>query len=170
MTNWQALVNEHGPMVWRTASRLLNDDADAADCFQETFIAAVRAARKGRVESWAGLLRRIATVRALDRLRERTRRDGRIESAPVSEALAGKDADPSSDIQARELADKLRHALALLPPRQAEVFCLRFVDGLSYEELGELLGLSANAVGVLLHKARRRLRKLLATAEVDERG
>ena len=54
----------------------------------------------------------------------------------------------------RELAERLRAALAKLPPDQAAVFCLSCLDKLSYREIGERLGVTTNAVGVLLHRAR----------------
>ena len=44
MTDWSQIVQEHGPLVWRTAYRLLNHEADAADCFQRTFVSASRRA------------------------------------------------------------------------------------------------------------------------------
>jgi aminoglycoside 6'-N-acetyltransferase I len=72
MTDWDTIVPEHAPLVWRTAYRLLGNEADAADCFQEAFLAACRKATSGPVLNWAGLLRTIATARALDRLRRRT--------------------------------------------------------------------------------------------------
>ena len=44
MTDWPAVVREYGPLVWRTAYRLVGSDADAADCYQQAFLAAVRLA------------------------------------------------------------------------------------------------------------------------------
>src|SRR4051794_35257622 len=77
MPDWDAIVGQHGRLVWRTAYRLLGNDADAGDCFQETFLSALTAARRERIENWAGFLRRLATTRALDRLRRRLGQSGR---------------------------------------------------------------------------------------------
>jgi hypothetical protein len=41
MTDWQEIVRQNGPMVWRIVYRLLNQDADSRDCFQQTFLSAV---------------------------------------------------------------------------------------------------------------------------------
>lgn len=71
---------------------------------------------------------------------------------------------PVGEAEAVELAAMLRRALADLPARQAEVFSLRELSGLSYEEIAEQLGIEVNAVGVLLHRARGRLRTFLAAA------
>ena len=161
MHNWREIVEQHGPAVWRCAYRLLGNDADAADCFQETFIAAVHATRRTRVENWSAFLRKICTARAMDWLRRRFSEYRRREPLPDWEVLAGNDPGPSQDEEAREMSLRVKQALALLPRRQAEVLCLRFLEELSYERIATELRISRNAVGVLLHKARERMRELL---------
>ena len=71
MPNWDWIVQEYGPTVWRTAYRLLGRVDDAQDCFQDTFLSALKVSRRERVRNWAGLLCHLATARALDRLRKR---------------------------------------------------------------------------------------------------
>src|SRR6478736_6162024 len=78
MTDWSQIVAEHGTLVWRTARRLLTQEADAADCFQRTFLAAVELAQRETVRHWPALLRRLATARALEQLRERMQRRARF--------------------------------------------------------------------------------------------
>lgn len=168
MTDWSAIVRRHGALVWKTAYRLLGQDADAADVFQETFLSAVEVVRREPVGNWPGLLQRLATMRALDHLRRRIRdRRGR-DCAPEWESLPTSDADPVQEAEATELADRLRSALAQLPSRQSELFCLRHVAGLSYEEISAQLDMSVDAVGVMLHRARGKLRELLIGGSVDE--
>ena len=75
---------------------------------------------------------------------------------------------PLQELEATELAGRLRKALAELPRAQAEVFALRCVSELSYEAIAEQLGLSRSAVGVLLHRARRTLRERLDPAEAKQ--
>jgi RNA polymerase sigma-70 factor, ECF subfamily len=163
MTDWSEIVRRDGPLVWRTAWRLLGCDADAADCFQRTFLEAIDLARRETVRSWPALLQRLATARALDQLRVRRRHRNRSEpDSPVSE-LPGRNPGPSQQAEAAELAARLREALAKLPARQAEVFCLCTVDGLSYAEAAERLGLEPGGVGALLHRARKELRWRLAS-------
>ena len=55
----------------------------------------------------------------------------------------------------------VRAALVRLPKQQAEVVCLRWLDELTYQEIGDQLGLAPGAVGVLLHRARKRLQRQL---------
>ena len=97
-----------------------------------------------------------------DRLRERNRRNERESPGAVPDSLPDRAADPVQEAESDELANRLRIALAQLPPREAEVFTLRFVEDMSYRKIGSTLGLKANAVGVLLHQARERLRGMLA--------
>ncbi len=161
MPDWEMIVRRDGPVVWRTAYRLLNNRADADECFQETFLAALEVARREEVGNWRALLQRLAAARAVDRLRERGRRRSREESADWS-AFAGNEPQPSQNAQEAELAQRLRDALAQIPAQQAEIFSLHGLEGWSYQEIAEQLSLPINSVGVLLHRARKRLRELLA--------
>lgn len=161
MHDWPLILKTHSETVWRTAYRLLGSEADAADCFQETFLAVVQVAHGKEVRNWSALLRRIATARALDRLRVRFRHDGRNEAAPDWDAVASSEPGPVQQAMTQEMTGRIRELLAGLPPREAQVFCLRFIEDMANEEITDQLGLTPNAVGVLLHKARRRLREML---------
>jgi RNA polymerase sigma-70 factor (ECF subfamily) len=159
MTDWPAVVREYGPLVWRTAYRLVGNDADAADCFQQTFLAAVGLAAAGPVRHWGGALRQLATARGLDVLRARHRaaRAGGLTADPPDP----RPADPPDGAAAGELAACLRAALATLDPLPAQVFCLVALDGLTNTEAAAQLGVTANHAGVLLHRARAALRERL---------
>ncbi len=159
MTDWPEVVRRHGPLVWRTAYRLLNHDADAADCFQRTFLSAVELAAAEPVRSWPATLARLATARALEQLRARYRAAGRVEGLGADPP--GPPADPLDHAAAGELADALRVALAAIDPAQAEVFCLVCLEGLPNTDAADQLGITANHAGVLLHRARAALRAKL---------
>jgi len=161
MPDWDEIVRRDGPAVWRTAYRLLNNSADADECFQEVFVAALEVSRREQVGNWRALLQRLAAARAVDRLRERYRRRSREQTTDWN-TLAGNEPSPSQGVEEAELAQCLRDALAQIPAQQAEVFSLHGLEGWSYQEIAEQLSLSINTVGVLLHRARKRLRELLA--------
>ncbi len=161
MTDWKTIVDQHGQLVWATAWRLLGNHADAADCFQDTFLEAVKVARREPVRDWTSLLRHLATARALDLLRVRCRQRRQIDLSADPAGAVSHNAGPREEAEAGELAERLRAALAELPADQAAVFCLSCLDKLSYREVGERLELTVSAVGVLLHRARGRLRELL---------
>jgi RNA polymerase sigma-70 factor (ECF subfamily) len=161
MPDWQAILDREGPVVWRTVYRILGHHADAEECFQETFLAALAVSRRAPVQCWRALLQRLAAARAIDRLRQRQRRGGREKTADW-DTLSGPVSPPSQSAEEAELTDRLRAALVQLPPQQAEVFCLHCLEGWSYQEIAQHLNLSIDAVGVSLHRARQRLRELLA--------
>ncbi|MGB2822996.1 MAG: sigma-70 family RNA polymerase sigma factor [Phycisphaerae bacterium] len=170
MTDWDTIVTEHAPAVWRTAYRLLSNEADASDCMQEAFVSAVGVARRQAVQNWPALLKRLATTRALDRLRARMRESARRGTLVDMAVVADGDCGPERRSERRELSGRVRQALGRLPGRQAEVFCLRFLSGMSYTEIADHLGLRKSNVGVLLHRARSKLREMLAeVAEAQER-
>jgi len=63
MVDWEDIVSREGPGTWRSIYRLVGNRADADECLQETFVDAVKASRRGPVEKWAGLPRRLGTAR-----------------------------------------------------------------------------------------------------------
>jgi len=169
MVDWDGIVSRDGPAVWRTLYRLLGNAADVDDCFQETFLAALKVWRREAVVHPQALLHRLATARALDRLRKRYRRNRREGGTVEWEAIRAGGALPIQVAQAAELSDRLRQALTALPAKQAQAFCLFYLEGWDYQQIAPQIGASVNAVGVLLHRARRRLRELLGDL-VNETG
>jgi RNA polymerase sigma factor (sigma-70 family) len=167
MTDWDTIVANDGPAVWRTLWRLLANREDVEECFQETFVAALTFSRRQSVGCWPALLCSLATARAMDRLRTRYRRVAhqrdcrdRSNGRGLAEATST-DAGPAEQAVAEELSERLREALSKLPERQAEVFYLFALCGWSHRELGERMRMTDNAVGVTIHRARQRLRELL---------
>jgi len=165
MTDWSQIVVEYGAIVWRTAHRLLHHDADAADCFQRTFVSALELTRTETIRHWPGLLRRLATARALELLRQRRREADRLRPLISGASVSVKTPGPDQAAEASELGSQLREALAELDPRQAQIFCLARLEGWRYEEIAEQLGLTVNHVGVLLNRARTMLCERLRSHE-----
>ena len=169
MIDWQAIIEEHGPSVWQTAYRLLGNRADAADCFQETFVSALEVCRRQRVRDFSALLTRLATARAIDQLRQRFRRknfNSNLTDLPVTQSA---NPGPALAAQQRELAAGLRELLGKLPAREAQAFCLRYLNDMSYRQIANELGVKTNAAGVLLHRAKARLRECFeSSAKANE--
>src|SRR3954454_15149127 len=128
MIDWDAIIDREGPAVWRTVCRLLTHRADAEECFQETFLAALELWKHQPVRSPRAALQRLATARAIDRLRQRYRANRRRGDAPPA-GIADPAPPPPDRAAAAELAEALRVALAELPPKQADAFCLYCLDG-----------------------------------------
>jgi RNA polymerase sigma-70 factor (ECF subfamily) len=165
MSDWDTIVSQNVNLVWRTAYRLVSNDADAWDCVQEAFLEAVKIDRRERVRDWSGLLRHLATVRALDLLRVRSRQRERYESKADADLAISREPDPPGRAEASELANRLRASVNRLPRRQAHVFCLASFEKLTSEQVGQRLGITATAARMLLARARERLRRMLALDE-----
>ena len=133
MSDWPSILAEHGAAVWRTVYRVLNDHADALDCYQETFIAAWRLAEREPVLEWRSLLVSLATRRAIDRLRQRIRARARFSALDAVPEPATTADCPVHRAGASELLGRVRQALARLPEKQAEVFWLSCIEGQSHQ-------------------------------------
>ena len=163
MTDWDRIVRAHGPAVFRLAWRILGQAADAEDVVQEVFLQVYQMEQTEPVRWWPALLRRLTTCRALDRLRQRRA------TVPLDGLeLPSADYGPDAVLAGKELAERLRKALAALPPREASVFCLRYFEDLSYREIADALRVQVGAVAAALHKARGRLEGLLLEAVQGE--
>ncbi len=156
MTDWDRIVREYGPLVFATAWRILGHAADTEDVVQEVFLQVHQLQQTNPVRHWPALLRRLAACRALDRLRQR-----KVSVSLNGLSLIGPDEGPEAAAVERELADRLRRAMAQLPAREAEVFCLRYFDDLSYQDIADALHIKTGAVASALHKARLKLEALL---------
>src|SRR5258707_15108483 len=113
MTDWDGILRDEGPAIWRTLWRLLGNRPDVDDCFQETFLAALQYSRdrETTIRHWSAFLQRLATARAMDRLRRRYRhRDLTDESADASAAVSSRPG-PIERAVAAELSEQLRRAL-----------------------------------------------------------
>jgi len=159
--DWKVVVEKYGALVWQTSYRLLGNHPDTADCFQETFVSAMEVSRRQRVRNFPGLLVRLATTRAIDRLRQRLRRPHCNGDTADLATLPSENPDPVQQAQQRELAARLRDAMGQLAPQEAQAFCLRYFNDMSYREIAKQLGIKTNATGVLLHRAKARLRQYL---------
>lgn len=159
------IVREHAVSIFRMASRLVADPADAEDLVQETFLRAWRGIRRFRgeakVRTW---LTRILLNAARDRARRR-RPASLSHETPAPGEDHGAHGAARRDLLARVLA-----AIHVLPRRQRETLLLRARAGLSYAEIAELLGIRPGVVKVHLVRARRKLRKKFGHEIVDAGG
>lgn len=161
MTDLNAIIAAHSEAVWRTAYRLLNNRDDALDCYQETFLAALRLSAGDEVRHWRTMLVRIATRRAIDRLRERYRVEQAALNVHMRDAIRIPVEPPYARAEAVELHEQVRRALATLPPQQAEAFWLRHLEQLSPHDVAESMVIEPGHVRVLVHRAAASLRTLL---------
>src|SRR5580693_7866411 len=161
-----AIFERHHGAVFRAAYRITGNPMDAEDVLQTVFYRLLRRGDELELSDSAGsYLHRAAVNAALDLMRAR-KRAAAVALGEVADQLV--DADhrgPAEQSSNRELAERLRKALALLTPRQAEVFSLRYFEGLGNLEIARLLGSSQTAIAVILHRARHRLQRELAPSK-----
>ncbi len=152
MVAWNEIIDEFGPMVYRTALRIVGQAADAEDVVQEVFLEVYRLWKTREVGSWQAMLRSLATRRAVDHLRKHK---GAV-SLPDGVADLRR-LNSEGPAYGRELEDLVRQSIARLPRQQAEVFSLHHLESQSHQEIATALGISTHAVATALHKARVRL-------------
>ena len=164
------VLQEDGDRLYAFALRVTRDPDLAADAVQEAFATALERQGEFRGEARLGTwVHRIVYTKAIDLLRQRGREDPLPEDAddlgPEDERLGRAPAwsrPPDEILRSREARAALERAMGALTPLQRAAFELREVEGRPTEEVGEILGLNAGTVRVHLHRARLRLRALLA--------
>lgn len=157
------LFREHHDQVFRTAYRVTGSASDAEDVLQTVFLRLVR--RNDKIDlspSPGSYFHRAAVNASLDLLRSRTRsRSVSLEEVAPS-ATESSEPSPESQYVDRELQNQIRRAIATLGPKAAEIIVLKYFEGHSNLEIARMLGTSQMVIGVLLHRARTRLRKEIA--------
>jgi len=161
----EAIFREHHGSVFRAAYRITGNAADAEDVLQTVFMRLLRRDEQPDLSNSAGsYLHRAAINAALDMLRRRKRARA-VDLDDVSEQLVDTANQPERDRGNRELSRRLREALTHLSPRQAEIFTLRYLEGLGNLEIARMLGSSQTSIAVILHRARHRLQKELGSLQ-----
>ncbi len=164
MPDWESLVRDSGPTVYRTAWKILRNAEDAEDVLQDVLLELFQMLQRRPVDQYDGLVRRMAALRSLDRLRQRRR----VLSLGEDVAEVSRE-DPEALAIQNELAEWLRAAVARLPEQAAAVFCLRYFENLSNREIAVALGVSQSAVSTALNKARNRLETMLNESFMGEK-
>lgn len=143
------LYEQHYGAVFRAALRVTGNAADAEDVLQTVFVRALSQREQDEVRRRpAAYFRRAAVNAAVDLLRRR---------AVHAETTYEDDAPHASVEPALLLKEQLRRAVASLDPEDATLFLLRYVEGLSNQELADEFQLEKNNVAVRLHRIRLRL-------------
>ncbi|WP_449650381.1 RNA polymerase sigma factor SigE [Tessaracoccus sp.] len=158
---WAELVSDHTAQVYRLAYRLTGNKFDAEDLTQDVFVRvfkSIHAFKPGTLEGW---LHRITTNLFLDgaRRRQRIRMDA-LSIAP--EHVWGSATGPEDLHLDGELDSDVAHALDALNPEQRVAVVLCDIEGLSYEEISEVLDIKLGTVRSRIARGRAQLRQALA--------
>jgi len=163
------LLERHQAQVYRFGMRMCRGEEDAKDVLQETLLAAARTLPDFRgASSLSTWLYTIARSFCIKRRRRSKFAPAVEESLDVGEPakaalrLPDPGRGPDEALDGRRLAAALESAIAALDPKYREVLVLRDIEGLSAAEVGEVMGLSVEAVKSRLHRARTAVREGVA--------
>jgi len=172
---FELLVSKYQRKLMRLVSRLVYDHAEAEDVVQEAFIKAYRALPNFRGESaFYTWLYRIGVNTAKNHLVTQGRRAPTSTEADVDEAESFVDADglrdintPESLLASKQIAETVNSAMSTLPEELRNAITLREIEGLSYDEIAEVMLCPIGTVRSRIFRAREaiaeKLRPLLGT-------
>lgn len=167
LSDLEALYREHHDRIFRLAYRVTGDLADAEDVLQTVFLRLSRREKIDLEPNPAGYLNRAAVNASLDLLRQRGR-SPLVAVDDLSRLPIGSDeADPEAMRARGELRDVIRRAVSELGAKSAAMFALKYFEGYGNREIAGVMGTSPMVVGVLLHRARGRVRQELADYLAD---
>lgn len=163
-----AVMRFHYERIFRLVYSIVRSEHDARDVCQEVWLKVWRELKHFRGEArFTTWLHPVAVRCALDHLRKRRRWYDRLlpfdtdDKAVRSVPEPGTTDDARTHAEGSERHERLRAAMAALPPKHRAVLALREVEGLSYEEIARATGLPAGTVMSRLYHARRMLAKML---------
>jgi RNA polymerase sigma-70 factor (ECF subfamily) len=157
------LFGAYAEPVTRLCRRMLGSEEDAKDAGSEVFLRAREAlAGYDAQRPFRSWLLAIAAHHCIDQLRRRAVEGRLFDPADLDEAtLPSAAPSPLGSALAREQRERLLAALDALPARHRAPLVLRYFAELPYAAIGELLGIGARDVGVVLFRAKLRLREAL---------
>jgi len=173
----EQVFRDYAPRIFHIARRLLGNDADAEDVTSDVLLQVVRKLHTFRGEAALPTWLHRVTVNAALALREKRANRQKRETTADADQLDAADfsrthdpwkfpkmwaVPPDATALAAEQRRVIEDAIAQLPEPFRDVYVLADVEGLPNAEIGEMLGLSVAAVKSRLHRARLRMRDLLA--------
>ncbi|MFP7761974.1 RNA polymerase sigma factor [Marisediminicola sp. LYQ134] len=152
---FEILVRRHGPLMRAYVIRILGSNSDADDVVQEAFITAWRELATTEVTAVKAWLMKIASRKAIDRVRSRRR----VEPLEDWDAETSDSESPHRLAEVASQREVLSRALSRLPVVQRQCWVLREVGDRSYDEIAEELGIPPSTVRGSLARARKTLAK-----------
>ena len=146
---YEQLVRRYQLPIYRHCLNMLDDEGDAAEAAQDVFFTVWRSLSRFRGDSaFSTWLYRIATNRCLKVLRQRRQPTVPLVDQQTSHGL------PEGEFEGKQTGALVARAIASLTPPQRATLLLREVEGLTYEQIARVLGVSVAAVKSRLNRAR----------------
>jgi RNA polymerase sigma-70 factor (ECF subfamily) len=165
---FEAIVQRYERQIYNFIYRMMGDPDDAYDLTQDCFVRAYRNLGSTNAElNVSAWLHRIASNACLDVLRRRKRIRWLPWDNTRHEHLLedGGGDDPERNVVARETTSAVQETLNRMSPRNRAALILREYEGLSCEEIGDVLGMSRSAAKSVLFRGREEFRKLYLAVE-----
>ena len=166
--SYGVLYDRYATQVFNYCLRLTGSQEDAADATQEAFVNVLRRLQEDDrpVLEFSAYLFTAARHESYGLMRERARSSPSDSPPEERGRVADLETDPERAVLLRDEQEAVRQANAQLAPRHREVLALREVAGRSYDEVGEIMGISGNAAAQLIFRARGKLRAALTAGAV----
>ncbi|PJJ56709.1 RNA polymerase sigma-70 factor (ECF subfamily) [Mumia flava] len=159
--SWEDIVEQHSARVYRLAYRLTGNQQDAEDLTQEVFIRVFRSLDSFQPGSFEGWIHRITTNLFLDRVRRKSKLRFHPFAEGAEERLVSREISPERVWQDANLDADVEQALTALPEEFRVAVVLCDIEGLSYEEIADVLGVKIGTVRSRIHRGRKHLRAAL---------
>lgn len=159
------LIDRHASAIVNLGYRMIGNRAEAEDLAQETFLAAYKALSTFRADSkFSTWLYRIAANKCKDWLRVKRPGQGQydLDADESLDLYVAEDRTPEVLLSQQQVAQELEQAIQRLPPLYREAFVLKHVEGLSYDEMEEILGVNGDTLKMRVYKGRVQLSRELA--------
>ncbi|MDP9445202.1 MAG: RNA polymerase sigma factor SigE [Actinomycetota bacterium] len=159
--SWDEVVRVHSARVYRLAYRLTGNAHDAEDLTQEVFVRVFRSLPAYTPGTFEGWLHRITTNLFLDQARRRRRIRFDSLGDDADQRLPGSGPTPERALHDQLFDSDVERALATLPPEFRAAVVLCDVEGLTYDEIAEVLDVKVGTVRSRIHRGRALLRRQL---------
>lgn len=167
------LYRNYHPAVLRVTRKVMGNEQDAEDAMQEVFARVLKKVGQFRFEaSFSAWLRILAVNVCRDMLRKKNRHptesiedldtDSKARMTAISSSISQEE-----ELIMKELLENLQEKIALLKKQHQRLIVLRYIDGLSYKKMAELLDCSQTQVKSRLHQARKQMRRVCQSLRVE---
>lgn len=154
------LIDRHASAIVNLAYRMVGNRVEAEDLAQEAFLTAFKALSTFRADSkFSTWLYRIAANKCKDWLRAKRPGQGPydVDADEVLDLYVAEERTPEQLLSHQQVRHELEQAIQRLPPLYREAFVLKHVEGLSYEEMEEILGVNGDTLKMRVYKGRLQL-------------
>jgi len=158
------LIDRHATAIVNLAYRMVGNRAEAEDLAQEAFLAAFKALPAFRSDAkFSTWLYRIASNKCMDWLRVKRPGQSRydVDADEQLDLHIAEEQTPEDLLSQQQVAQELDQAIQRLPPLYREAFILKHIEGLSYEEMEEILGVRGDTLKMRVYKGRVQLSREL---------